>query len=230
MWASVFHTFWPVIDPLVAVAHRPAGQAGEVGAGAGLAEELAPGVLAGEHPAQQPLPQRVVAVGHDRRAGHGEPEELAGVVGPAAPGLAGAGRRRAAGRSGATPRPPQPSGKWTQARPRSNCTAPELDGVGGLRVELVEQLVDPLLHENLWVTHGGFLLPSVAATPQLLGRLLDGDPARPPTRSRLNCGSSLASARWRVHVAAHCAGDVDLPTFATAPDPTPGEEDPWPRP
>ena len=40
-------------DPLVAVADGPAGQAGQVRAGARLAEELAPRLLAGEGPAQQ---------------------------------------------------------------------------------------------------------------------------------------------------------------------------------
>ena len=48
--AAEFHTFWPGDDELVAVAHRAAPEAGEVGARAGLAEELAPRVLAREQP------------------------------------------------------------------------------------------------------------------------------------------------------------------------------------
>ena len=44
-----------VDDPLVAVAHALGRQAGEVGAGAGLGEQLAPDLLAGEQRAQVPL-------------------------------------------------------------------------------------------------------------------------------------------------------------------------------
>src|SRR6185295_4979870 len=61
--------------PLVAVAHRLAGEPGEIRTGAGLAEELAPGVLAGEHPPQPSLLHLVAAVRDDRGPGHGEPEE-----------------------------------------------------------------------------------------------------------------------------------------------------------
>jgi hypothetical protein len=42
-----------VDDPLVAVAHGAGGETGDVGAGAGLAEQLAPDVLAGEDAPQQ---------------------------------------------------------------------------------------------------------------------------------------------------------------------------------
>ncbi len=62
-------------DPLVAVTDRTGAEAGEVGAGARLAEELAPLLLAGEHRAEEALLLGVVAVGDDRRAGE-EHEEL----------------------------------------------------------------------------------------------------------------------------------------------------------
>ena len=58
-----------VDDPLVAVAHRPGAQTGEVAAGARLAEQLAPALLAGEHRAQEAALLLVGAVGDDRRAG-----------------------------------------------------------------------------------------------------------------------------------------------------------------
>ena len=45
-----------VDDPLVAVAHRPGRERREVGAGAGLAEELAPDLFAGEERAEQAGP------------------------------------------------------------------------------------------------------------------------------------------------------------------------------
>ncbi len=47
-WAPLVQTFWPVIDPLVAVLDRARLQRGEVGPGVGLGEALAPDLLAGE--------------------------------------------------------------------------------------------------------------------------------------------------------------------------------------
>ena len=64
-----------VHDPLVAVADRSRREAGEVGARAGLGEELAPDLLTGEHRPQRAAAQFVAAVGHDRRAREREPEE-----------------------------------------------------------------------------------------------------------------------------------------------------------
>ncbi len=78
MWASVFHTFCPVMThsspSRTARVARPARSE----PGARLAEQLAPRLLAGEGPAQQPAAQLVGAVGHHRGAGHGQPEELPG--------------------------------------------------------------------------------------------------------------------------------------------------------
>ena len=72
-----------VDDPLVAVAHGPGAEAGEVRAGAGLAEQLAPRLLAGEHRAQEALLDLVAAVGDDRRAGQGHEERArVGRLGP----------------------------------------------------------------------------------------------------------------------------------------------------
>src|SRR6266511_4642858 len=56
-----------VDDPLVAVALRPALEAGEVGPGAGFAEQLAPGFLAVEDRPQVPRTLLVAAVHEDRR-------------------------------------------------------------------------------------------------------------------------------------------------------------------
>ena len=61
----------PVDHPVVAVAHRGGGQAGQVGAGARLGEQLAPDVLGGgQRP--QPGPLDVVGLGvfADGRRGH----------------------------------------------------------------------------------------------------------------------------------------------------------------
>ncbi len=67
----------PVDDPLVAVADRTCRQAREVGTGAGLAEELAPQLLAGEQRSQEPRLELVVGVGRDRRRGEEDAEPVA---------------------------------------------------------------------------------------------------------------------------------------------------------
>ena len=59
-------------DEVVAVAHRAAAEARKVGAGAGLAEELAPRVLAGEQAGHELTLLRFGAEGHERRAEHGD--------------------------------------------------------------------------------------------------------------------------------------------------------------
>ncbi len=53
MWASVFQTFCPVITHSSPSRTARRGQAGQVGAGARLAEQLAPRLLAGERAAEQ---------------------------------------------------------------------------------------------------------------------------------------------------------------------------------
>src|SRR5690606_3534475 len=60
----------PVDDPLVTVPDRPRGQGGEVGSGAGLAEQLAPDLLASPQGTQESTPLFVVAEPQDRGSGH----------------------------------------------------------------------------------------------------------------------------------------------------------------
>lgn len=68
-WALVFQTFLAVDDPLPVLELGAGAQAGQVGAAARLAEELAPGVLAGENrPEEAPL-LVVRAAGQDRLRG-----------------------------------------------------------------------------------------------------------------------------------------------------------------
>ena len=64
--ASVFQIFWPVTSEAVAVPFGPGAQRGEVAAGVGLAEELAPDVLAGADPRQELL---LLRLGAERRGG-----------------------------------------------------------------------------------------------------------------------------------------------------------------
>ena len=59
-----------VDHPLVAVAHRPGRQRGEIRARTGLAEHLAPDLLAAERRAQVPVADLVGPVGDDRRPRH----------------------------------------------------------------------------------------------------------------------------------------------------------------
>ena len=66
-----------VHDPLVAVTDRTGRQAREVGAGSGLAEELAPQLLAGEQRSKEPRLELVVGVGRDRRRGEEDAEPVA---------------------------------------------------------------------------------------------------------------------------------------------------------
>ena len=76
--------------PFVAVAHGPAGQAGQIRTGAGFAEQLAPGVLAREAPAQEAGLEVVAAVGDHGRPGHRQAEEVP-AVGRLGPGPVQAG-------------------------------------------------------------------------------------------------------------------------------------------
>jgi hypothetical protein len=71
----------PVHHPVVAVAYRPGGEAGEVGPGTRLAEELAPHLLAGPQWTQPALVLLVGTVAEDRRRGHAKADaDAAGVV------------------------------------------------------------------------------------------------------------------------------------------------------
>src|SRR5262249_55196366 len=59
-----------VDEPVITVAHRARAQAGEIGAGARLAEQLAPDLFAAQHRPQIALLLLVRAVRHDRRPQH----------------------------------------------------------------------------------------------------------------------------------------------------------------
>src|SRR3546814_1603028 len=65
-------------DPLVAVLDRTGLEAGEVGACAGLAEELAPGLLAGDDVAHVEVDLLLRAVGGDGGRGEEQPEAARG--------------------------------------------------------------------------------------------------------------------------------------------------------
>jgi len=62
-------------DVLVALPHGPGGQRGQVGAGAGLGEALAPDAVAAENPRQVVTPLLLGALGHEGRAGVGVAHE-----------------------------------------------------------------------------------------------------------------------------------------------------------
>ena len=72
-----------VDGPLVAVAHALRRQPGEVGAGAGLAEQLAPDLLAGEQRTQVALLLLLAAPHNDRRSAHPVADRVAVVPGSA---------------------------------------------------------------------------------------------------------------------------------------------------
>ena len=64
----------PVDDPLVAVAHRTRAERGEVGAGTGLAEQLAPQLVAAQHRVEVALLLLGRAVHHERGRDHADPD------------------------------------------------------------------------------------------------------------------------------------------------------------
>ena len=66
----------PVHQPLVAVAHRAGRQSGDVGPGAGLAEELAPDLPVLRHRREIPELLLFRAPVHDRRPGHADPDDV----------------------------------------------------------------------------------------------------------------------------------------------------------
>ena len=90
-----------VDDPLVAVALGSCRQPGEVGAGAGLAEELAPHLLAAEHRSEVALLLRVGSVGDDRGTRHAHPDGEGVAEHPGARRLLG--EDRGLGRGAASP-------------------------------------------------------------------------------------------------------------------------------
>ena len=68
------HTFWPSITHSSPSRTRPAGEPGQVGPGAGLAEELAPGVLSGDDVADVAVDLLLGAVGGDGGGGQEQAE------------------------------------------------------------------------------------------------------------------------------------------------------------
>ena len=84
----MFHTFWPLTIHSSPSRTALVAEAGEVAAGAGLAEQLAPLLLAGEHRAQEAILLLVAAVGDD--GGAGERHEERARVGGLGAGLAAA--------------------------------------------------------------------------------------------------------------------------------------------
>ena len=107
-----------VDHPLVAVAHRPGGEPGHVGPGPGLAEELAPDLLAGEEGPEVALPLLVGPVGEDGGRRHAVADDVAvRLVGRADRRAARA--RRGPGDRGSPRGPRSPTGNDTQARPAS---------------------------------------------------------------------------------------------------------------
>ena len=137
-----------VDDPLVAVAHGAGRQAGEVGAGAGLAEQLAPDLLAGEQrPQAAALAARRVPWVDDRRRRHvRSPITVDGVR----RGAPAAGKARV-DRALPIRLDPEAAGALGEVHPRQ----PGVEaGVGeGLcvrrgRRRLFEHVRDPALHER----------------------------------------------------------------------------------
>ncbi len=127
-WARQFHTFWPLTIHSSPSRSARVCSAGQVAAGAGLGEELAPGLLAGGQRAQPALLLLVGAELDDHRGAHG----LRLVVGSAA------ARRRAR----APPPPPRPRRREAAAeaahRPRRIAPA----AVGQERPPLAQRRVE----------------------------------------------------------------------------------------
>ncbi len=153
-WASVFHTFCPVMthsSPSRTARHaRPA------------RSEPAPGSLKSWHQESSP-----VNMGRSSRFFSASSPWVT-MVGPAmvrpkkcrASGEPAPASRSAASMSfwmlGGRPRPPQPSGKCTHARPRSYWRPRTSVRLGRAGVDLVEELGEPFLHELGGIGgHGG---------------------------------------------------------------------------
>ena len=107
----------PVDDPLVAVPDRAGRERRQVGPGAGLAEELAPDLLARPQRAQEPLPLLVGAEHQDRRRRHSQPDRCTPGVGCAASASSAPRRSAARGQRRARPAPrgsaPRPARRRT---------------------------------------------------------------------------------------------------------------------
>ena len=111
----------PGDDPFVAVLDRAGLQRGEVGAGLGLGEALAPDLLGGEDRLQVALLLLVGAVGDDHRAAHRQAEDVGRAAAP--PG-APPRRRRSPARSASRRGRRTPSARRSRpSRPRAACAA-----------------------------------------------------------------------------------------------------------
>ena len=110
-----------VDDPLVAVAHGTGRERREVAAGAGLAEQLAPDLLAGEQRAEQPGLRVRARVARRSSARRGRGRSRSSRSRRTGRPRRGAAPRRRAGAPRSAPRPPKPAGKCTHASPRSYC-------------------------------------------------------------------------------------------------------------
>ena len=132
-----------VDDPLVAVADRLRGEAGEVGTGARLGEQLAPDLLAGEHRTQEAFADLVAAVGGDGRPGEGHEERRrirrlrAGGTEPTLDELVQVGPHA---------EPAEALGEVHPGQAGVVASAAERDVVGGLRIVRREQRVERRLH------------------------------------------------------------------------------------
>ena len=142
-WASVFQTFWPLTIHSSPSRTARVAEAGEVGAGARLGEQLAPALLAGEHRAQEAVAcMLVAAVGDDRRAGQRH-EERARVGRPGAR-LAQAPLDEPV-QVGPHAQAADALGEVHPRQPGVELGAPEVDRGHRLRVVLGQQRVDGLV-------------------------------------------------------------------------------------
>ena len=177
----------PGDHPLVAVADGPGGQAGQVRAGPGLAEQLAPRLLAGERPAQHALAQLLGSVGDHRGAGHGQPEELPG-PGRRGPRLAQAPVDLPL-EIGGQVEPAVALGKRDPGQTEVELPGAELLHRGASRIDLLEELGDPIVDQRRLVCHTKNILAAISTElrwPLLWAEPWSGAPRRdgPGPRSR----------------------------------------------
>ena len=141
-----------VHDPLVTVAHGARREAGEVGAGAGLGEELTPHVFAGEHRPQRAVSQFVAAVRHHRGPGEIEIEEQHALrrrgAGLAEPGL------DVALHPGLDAEAPESLGKVDPRQAAVVLRAAERHRVGRAGIVRGQQIVDECIDLGGVVGHG----------------------------------------------------------------------------
>ena len=138
MWASVFQTFWPLTTHSSPSRTARSRERREVGSRAGLAEELAPDLFAGEERTEQSRRGLGVRVRHDRRRGEVQAEAVPpglgelDLLGPE-PALDGALER------GIDAEPAEADGEVHPPEPEVVLRAAELEPVPGVVVP--DQLV-----------------------------------------------------------------------------------------